>query len=194
MLFTKKEDAKKFIDTVRAEQKRHADLEKQLEATRPAWNKLQQEAERLAVLNDAAAGTYTREIHSPFRDARAEDLQRELDSVCAQRDALTAGIFKELLELKNRIFHRLNMVAGSFGAWAWIVVDTSVDGGSRKQLSEDLRQELLSARVKAEAMTDPAALVEFITGWIERFETMPDVRVPLFRLDQSIQLALEVAA
>jgi hypothetical protein len=201
MLFKKQDNATKLIDLQKADQKRFKTLQGKLEAAKPEWMLLQEEAERLCALNDMFNATYRGFVESDqsvirlsrtyekFFHERGEELARRIEEICRKRDELTYDLTAEIEHLKRTMFNRVMIISGAFGSFCSAVTSATLNGGSRLQCSGELRQEILAARGQAESMDDLRKMLDFIISWVERIEEMDLQNIPLFRLDSSIEQA-----
>ncbi len=198
MLFKRQDQAQKFIDLVRNEQKQLANLEStfQNEITL-TWNDDQAACDRAAAMLAAFDNTYVVSVNQKLFDARREALKQNFASALAERDAGTVEISKELASLKHRIRRRLGCVIEQFGIWSSGISNLEkvvhYQGTPIEYQLGDLREQLLAAREQAAEISDPAALLDLIKKWTEKIEDLDGLTiVPLLRLDHAIQRALEV--
>jgi hypothetical protein len=202
MLFKKQDEAARLIELQKSDQKKLDALQKKLESIRPEWLKCQVEIEKLHSQKDAISSTYRtfREddfsgirlprIYEPFYNQRDADLGHQIEKLIAERDSLTYDSALQIEKLKRSLFARLAIISGAFGSFCALVANATISGGSQLQCSENERQELQEARVKAESMTDTRELLDFIAAQVERIEEWDLQTCPLFKMDAVITTAL----
>lgn len=186
MLFKKKDQVQRLIEQARTDQKEFDTLRRKFESLGPEWSKLQAECERIAASWQATGDTYDRGVSEELWRGRNAELEGALRAAVAKRDALTSHVVAELQVLSDRIFHRNNLVSGSFGNWAGAVCN---------RLPEDsaLCRDLMAARKRMEELTDMGQIIDLIVHWTDLVEAMEDVDCPLLKFDLIAAKALQIS-
>jgi hypothetical protein len=155
-----------------ADGKKLQKMERDLEALRPKWLQLQEQAEILCSRYANNDRSYARGIYEPFWRAREEWFRSEIDKIAAERDALTATLPGEISALKAAIHQRCSLVAGDFASWVSAISThlTHVAGYDPAGATElrTLVSELETARTAIGKMTDLASIVEAVQKSIDR--------------------------
>ncbi len=92
------------------------------------------------------------------------------------RDNILGDLPAQVRGLRDRITRRTSALAQAFGSWCESVQKADLEG----------------VRQQAREIEDPAQLIEFISGWVEKIEEMEGVKCQLFRLDEAIAQALKI--
>ncbi len=129
MRFTKRDEATKLVDLIRAEQQQLAGLEKKFEAIRPKWHAAQRACSELQSLVDAKPLTYRRRATCDelFIDHDAL-IEQELAAAIARRDQLSADLPSQIQATKDRIFSRMSRLSGALGSFIAGVIGHGLSG------------------------------------------------------------------
>ncbi len=191
MRFSKQDKATELIDLIRGEQRDLAALQKKFERVKQEWHAAQRVCSQLQAELAGFESTYTRATEPVFAEHR-ELLKAQYDAAVSTRDGILGDLPQQLRTLKHQTFRRLSILVGCLGSFISTVVNHHFSGGSASQCSLEVQEQLNAAHKQAEAMTNPADLIELIRQTVEHIEQEDLQLVPIVQLDKAVAAALAV--
>jgi len=162
MLWKRTKDEQLFRDVLavdKADRKRLEAVQRELDAVRPQWAALQEQAEILAARYAATERVYSRSVHEGWWAEVDSALKAQFEQLVARRDALTMPFVQQIADLRAKIHGRHGILSGAFGSWASVVAN---------QLPAPLDAEIVAARREIEQSQDLAAIFKSFEQWITR--------------------------